>query len=363
MNVDRRYLLSMLCMTPVSAFAQQTGFAGLGGAADGFASVVPGQAISFPDDHGAHSEFRIEWWYVTANLSDADGILYGAQFTLFRQAAAPAPQREGWANQQFWLGHAAITTADKHVYAEKFGRGGIGQAGARAEPFEAWVDDWSLASTDKAFSPLRLRAGVPAFGYDLKLSTDAAMVLQGDDGYSVKSDRGQASYYVSQPFFAAEGSLRLGSREIAVSGKAWMDREWSSQPLAPDQEGWDWFSLHLDSGEKVMLFRLRHTGGAHYFAGNWISPQGTSTSLSSTDIQMQPMETASVAGRDIPVAWQLSIPSRNLEIETAPLNPQSWNSTGFPYWEGPITLKGSHEGDGYLEMTGYPEAADKPVQD
>ena len=28
-----------------------------------------------------------------------------------------------------------------------------------------------------------------------------------------------------------------------------MDREWSSQPLAPDQTGWDWFSLHLTSGE------------------------------------------------------------------------------------------------------------------
>jgi len=25
----------------------------------------------------------------------------------------------------------------------------------------------------------------------------------------------------------------------------------------------------------------------------------------------------------------------------------------FPYWEGPVFATGSHEGRGYLEMTGY----------
>ena len=353
MNVDRRYLLTLFCMAPVSAFAQQQGFAGLGGSADGFARVSPNPQIKFPEDHGAHPSFRIEWWYVTANLADSDGALYGAQFTLFRQAAAPGPQREAWENQQFWLGHAAITSEDSHLYAEKLGRGGVGQAGVTANPFEAWIDDWSFGSIDQSFSPLRLRTEAPDFGYDLNLSTDAAMVLQGEDGYSVKSDRGQASYYVSQPFFEAKGTLRLGARNIAVSGRAWMDREWSSQPLAPDQEGWDWFSLHLDSGEKVMLFRLRHAGDENYFAGNWISPNGASTPIPSSEINMEPLETARVAGRDIPTGWKLSVSSRNLAIETSALNPQSWNETGFPYWEGPTTFTGSHNGIGYLEMTGY----------
>ncbi len=353
MNVDRRYLLTLLCMTPVSAFAQQQGFAGLGGPAEGFARVRPNPQIKFPADHGAHPSFRIEWWYVTANLTDDEGALYGAQFTLFRQAASPGPQKEAWENQQFWLGHAAITTEEAHLYAEKFGRGGVGQAGVTANPFEAWIDDWSFGSIDQSFSPLRLHTEAPDFGYDLHLSTDAAMVLQGEDGYSVKSDRGQASYYVSQPFFEAKGTLRLGTKNVSVKGRAWMDREWSSQPLAPDQEGWDWFSLHLDSGEKVMLFRLRHTGGENYFAGNWISPDGGSTPIPSSEINMEPLETARVAGRDIPTGWRLSVASRNLAIETTALNPQSWNETGFPYWEGPTTFTGSHNGIGYLEMTGY----------
>ncbi len=49
-----------------------------------------------------------------------------------------------------------------------------------------------------------------------------------------------------------------------------MDREWSSQPLAADQKGWDWLSLHLPDGEKLMLFQLRGAAGDFYRSGNWI---------------------------------------------------------------------------------------------
>ncbi|MBN8986255.1 MAG: iron ABC transporter permease, partial [Rhizobiales bacterium] len=69
--------LAWLGLGGARAWAQ--GFAGLGGEAAGFARVVPGKRFVFPDDFGAHPEFRIEWWYVTANLRDASGVAYGAQ--------------------------------------------------------------------------------------------------------------------------------------------------------------------------------------------------------------------------------------------------------------------------------------------
>src|SRR5229473_7662299 len=94
------------------AFAQ--GFAGLGLNGDGFAAVTPGKTFSFPGDHGPHPDFRIEWWYVTANLADASGSAYGAQWTLFRQAMRPGSEQEGWASQQLWMGHAAVTSARTH---------------------------------------------------------------------------------------------------------------------------------------------------------------------------------------------------------------------------------------------------------
>jgi predicted secreted hydrolase len=132
-----------------------------------------------------------------------------------------------------------------------------------------------------------------------------------------------------------------------------MDREWSSQPLASDQTGWDWFSLHLDSAEKLMLFRLRQKDGQNYFSGNWIGPDGKSVQVASADIVMTPISSTEVADRKVPTQWRIAIPSRGLKIETAPLNTRSWMATSFPYWEGPISFRGSHSGVGYLEMTGY----------
>lgn len=345
-------VLLCLLLAPLTAFAQ--GFAGLGSDGNTYAPVRPGTPITFPQDHGAHPGHRIEWWYVTANLIDGTGAPLGVQWTLFRQATAPDDTATGWASQQYWMGHTAVTTADTHRHAERLSRGGIGQAGVRAAPFTAWIDDWSFDSTGTDFAPLILSARGENFAYTLTLSTDAPMVLQGEGGYSRKSDRGQASYYVSQPFFTVSGKVAIDGESRAVTGRAWMDREWSSQPLAPDQTGWDWFSLHLDSGAKLMLFRLRSETRPPYFAGNWITPDGTSTALAPGAITMEPLENTTVAGRTMPVKWRLAVAGRALDVTVEALNPDSWNATSFPYWEGPITVTGSQGGTGYLEMTGYP---------
>ena len=123
--------------------------------------------------------------------------------------------------------------------------------------------------------------------------------------------------------------------EVNVRGRAWMDREWSSQPLAPDQKGWDWFSLHFDTGEKLMLFQIRQEDGKPYRTGTWISPEGQTQTLGPNDILLDPVDHSAIAGRKLPTRWTLKIKSRGLDIECAPLNPQSWMGTSFPYWEGP----------------------------
>ncbi len=337
------------------AWAQ--GFAGLGISGEGFAPVVPGRQLVFPADHGPHPDFRIEWWYVTANLTDANGAAFGAQWTLFRQAMTAGAQQEGWANQQIWMGHAAVTRADTHRFSETFARGGVGQAGAQASPFDAWIDAWQMRGREgmssDALSPLDVNAAGSDFAYALHLEADHALVLQGDAGYSVKSAQGQASYYYSQPYFKARGHITIDDRPVEVTGLAWMDREWSSQPLASDQTGWDWLSLHVDGGEKLMLFRLRETSGHHFISGKWFSPDGKERRLESSAIAMTPKAFTDIAGRRIPTSWDIAIPPLSLTISCTPVNPKCWMGTRFPYWEGPIRFSGSHNGVGYLEMTGY----------
>jgi predicted secreted hydrolase len=333
------------------------GYADLGREASDYEQVTPGRPLQFPADLGPHPGYRIEWWYVTANLKDQNGAAFGVQWTLFRQALQPGPERTDWANQQVWMGHAALTASDRHLYAETFARGGVDQAGVVAEPFDAWIDAWRLRSVDPSagagLSQLEMTAAGTGFSYRLSLKTAKPIVLHGDGGYSVKSERGQASYYFSQPFFEVEGAITHDGKETHVTGHAWLDREWSSQPLASDQSGWDWLSLHFERGEKLMVYRLRQETGDPYTVGTWIGADGSTQTLGRAELSIEPLEKQEIAGRQLPVRWGLKIKSRGIDVQTTPLNGLSWMGTSFPYWEGPISFKGTHSGVGYLELTGY----------
>ena len=341
----RYWLIVLWVLLPLPLIAQ--GFAGLGETTDGFALPDPKVRFSFPEDHGSHPEFRIEWWYITANLKDAKGTDYGIQWTLFRNAMAPG----GAQTDQAWMGHAGVSTPDGHFYAERLARGGIGQAGVTAQPFEAYIDEWRMAGPD--INTITLTAQSDLFHYDLNLSADRPFVPQGSDGFSIKSEAGQASHYYSQPFYHIEGVLTLPGGKVNVSGQAWLDREWSSQPLAPNQTGWDWVSLHFESGEKLMGYRLRDADGGAYTVGTWITPDGQPEPLDNGMLTMEAVDHAEVAGRKVPVVWDLNLPEKNLTIRTSALFPDSWMGTRIPYWEGPVAITGSHKGQGYLEMSGY----------
>ena len=349
MNVKAALIaLALAAVSPSASLAQ--GFAGMGSTAQGFTTPAPDPVFDFPRDHGAHPDYRIEWWYVTANMTDAEGTAYGLQWTLFRSALAPFTTT-GWDSPQIWLGHAAVTTADAHHTSERFARGGIGQAGVTPAPFEAWIDDWHMRGD--TFEQMTLRASGSQFAYDVTLRAQGPLVFHGADGFSVKSEQGQASYYYSQPFFALKGTLRLPQGEVAVTGNAWLDREWSSQPLASDQTGWDWFSLSFEDGDKLMGFRLRQADGTYFTSGTWITAAGEATPLANGSFQATPLKISDVGGREVPTGWQVRVPRYGVDVRVGALNNQAWMDLSVPYWEGPVRVSGSHKGVGYLEMTGY----------
>ncbi len=336
-----------LCISLLATGASAQGFAGLGQSEDGYALPDPDYRFSFPADHGSHPEFRIEWWYVTANLEDADGTPYGVQWTLFRNALSP----QAGAKDQAWMGHAAVSTPEGHLFAERLARGGIGQAGVVTQPFAAFIDEWSLSGS--SLSEVTLTAQGEEFHYELELAADRPFVPQGAEGYSVKSEAGQASHYYSQPFYSVSGTLTVPGKSVEVRGQAWLDREWSSQPLTSDQTGWDWISLHLDSGEKLMGYRLRSVSGDSYTVGTWISAAGEPTPLPEGALTMTPVGHTQVAGRSVPTEWAVSLPDSSFTATLKAIYPDSWMGTRIPYWEGPVTVRGSHLGRGYLEMSGY----------
>ena len=331
----------------------------------GFAQVTPGKTLEFPRDHGAHPDYRIEWWYLTANLSDREGRHWGLQWTLFRQALSPEQTAAGWQSNQIWMAHAALTTPDGHFHAQRFARGGIGQAGVtrigRDGYFNAWMDDWQWRSNSAALFPAELSFTVGEREVFLALEATGQLVANGINGYSQKSAQGQASYYYSQPHIRVSGFVTQGPDKIELNGQGWLDREWSSQALAENQQGWDWFSLHLNDGNKLMVYQLRHDDGDHWLSGNWITPRGETrlldrNAINLASIRTSAIETGTNQTRDLPMEWRLSLVNQKRSWRIRPLYDQQWMGTSIPYWEGVVLVEddqGNPAGVGYMELTGY----------
>lgn len=343
-------------------------FAILAQAAEGFAEARSEHTLEFPRDHGAHPDFRIEWWYLTANLSGDDGQTYGAQWTLFRTAVEPPGTTQAtnaWQSGQVYMAHFALSESNGHRAFQRYARGGLqeqeARSGAIAEPFSVWLDDWKMESIETGFLPLQVAARQDDHAMSLLLASDRSLVLQGEEGFSLKHPGGGGSYYYSHPFLQASGELKIDGRRVTVKGNAWLDREWSSQFLQPDQSGWDWFSLHLDSGEKLMLFRLRGDNspgqsGVDFRHGVLIEPDGEKQTLDPAQIDLQVVQTEPVAGRSLPLHWRIHLPEINRTLEVRALHPDQWMDVDFPYWEGVVIASGEgpgNSGKGYLELTGY----------
>ncbi|MBT8075177.1 MAG: iron ABC transporter permease [Gammaproteobacteria bacterium] len=365
--------LQLFACGPADTPAPGSDLAVLAQQVEGYAEALPGKPLVFPRDHGPHPDYRIEWWYLTANLSDAQGELYGAQWTLFRVATRPrdaANPQGSWQKDQVFMAHMAITTPEDHLSFQRYARGAeaydLARAGVETGPFSAWLDDWVLQSHGEDWLPLEVSARQGNYAFRLNLQSESPLVLQGESGFSQKNADGGGSFYYSQPFLQAEGSLWIDGREVPVSGNAWLDREWSSQFLQAGQAGWDWFSLHLDNGEKLMLFQLRqqHEGNAtdNFLHAGLIAADGSVTTLDPQRIGLQALRQTSVAGRDLPLHWRIELPQIGRQFDIEPLHPDQWLDVDFPYWEGVIFINGAgpeNSGRGYMELTGYPATAER----
>ena len=353
----------------------------------------PDYRMSFPQDHGTHDQFDIEWWYLTANLQDEAGDPYGLQWTLFRfknprpsssQAEAnnsssslknsPVTLNEStvsldkkWHNDQIYMAHASIHSLDTHWFSEKFARGGVGNAGLTALPLNLFIDDWQWLNSDGdtglfpstlTFSATDTSKPNAEASATFTLNQTGPLVQHGDNGFSVKSNSGHASHYYSAPFISIEGELTqaidtVTTAPIKLKGQAWFDQEWTSQLLDTGTQGWDWLSLHLDDGNKIMAFRMRLKNQDDYVTGSYITSTGEQITLQPGDLTLQPVSVKKVDGRQLPLIWKLIIPSKKIDLTISTLKDKQWNNAAVPYYEGMVKIEGSHGGVGFLELTGY----------
>ncbi|HUF37255.1 MAG TPA: lipocalin-like domain-containing protein [Anaerolineales bacterium] len=347
--------------------ATRTPTATSGPLSDAYSRVLGPQSLRFPEDDGPHEEYLTEWWYYTGNLDTADGRHFGFQLTFFRRAAVPQEYLQdrdsAWAAGQIYLAHFALTDVAGGQFhaAERFSRGAAGLAGAQADPYRVWLENWSVEAGPGGGYLLKASDGGRAI--ELVLKDARGRTLHGDGGYSRKGpDPGNASTYISQARLEAAGTVMVDGVRHEVSGLAWMDHEYGTSALGPEEIGWDWFSMQLDDGSELMLFQLRRAGGgiSLYSSGTLVEPDGTTVHLGVNDftITVDDRWTSPHSGAEYPAAWTVEVPSAGIVIEIEPyLNDQELQ-VSFVYWEGAVRVEGSRDGlalsgSGYVELTGY----------
>ncbi|HJV50853.1 MAG TPA: carotenoid 1,2-hydratase [Noviherbaspirillum sp.] len=327
-----------------------------------FSPVVPGHALSFPRDFGAHPSFRTEWWYVTGWLQTPGGKPVGFQVTFFRSATGhdkDNPSR--FAPKQLIFAHAALSDpAVGHLlHAQDSAREAFGLAYAKEGDTDVRLGGWRLLRENGG----QYRADVDAgeFALHLVLSPTQPPMLQGERGYSRKGPQpAQASYYYSEPQLRVGGSMAREGKTVEVSGSAWLDHEWSTTVLDPDAAGWDWVGANLDDGSALMAFRIRGKNGSQVWAHAALRDSaGRVTQFGPEQVSFSAQRTwrSPHTNAVYPVATRIRTGA--IDWRLAPLQDDqeldSRQSTGSVYWEGAVTVTrdGRPAGRGYLEMTGY----------
>jgi predicted secreted hydrolase len=357
-----------------------------------FKRVFAPRTFIFPQDHAPHDDYKTEWWYFTGNLRDRTGRRFGYQLTFFRSALAPntsadtnnssdSVSKNAWKARQIFMAHFTVTDVqgNQFVSQERFSRVAQNLAGAvlsSTNTLRVWLDNWSAetsyntnndAASSVSVFPMRLQASSNGVSINLMLDSTRPVVLQGERGFSQKSeDAGNASYYYSLTRLPTHGTIRLASgEEFVVEGTSWFDREWSTSALSTNQIGWDWFALHFDDGRDFMFYQLRKRDGTIDAAskGVLVTADGAYRVLGKQEVECTPIgEWESPRGSTYPASWRVRIPSDGIEVVLTPLVKNQELDATLRYWEGAVGIAGTQagkrlSGHGYVEMTGYADKA------
>ena len=334
-----------------------------------YATVTPRRLV-FPRDHGAHSEYRIEWWYLTGWLDvDSRRALgspqpLGFQITFFRTRTPIDPANPSrFAAHQILFAHAAVADPARGVllHDQRIARLGFGVAASDVDADLA-LDRWTFK---RRASDGFYECSIAARGFRLSFTATPTqpLLLQGDGGFSRKGPRAeQASHYYSVPQLSISAALARDGRTEKLGGIGWLDHEWSSTVLDPAAAGWDWIGMNLDDGTALTAFQVRRrdNGAAlHAYASMRVPGAWQLRTFDKDTVRFVPLEhwTSPRTRAVYPVAQRIEIGGRR--FETRPLFADqefdTRGTSGTVYWEGASRLfeDGRPVGRGYLELTGY----------
>jgi len=321
---------------------------------------------SLPRDAGAHFAAQTEWWYYTGQLLGEGGERFGFEVVFFKAYAPPHAKIFGripvsWLCNPAYSSHLAVTDLQRGAFSfvEQTNCPFPWAGGARTDRYEVWVRRWWAREEG---SHHHLHAEAEGMALDLALAPLKPAAFHGSQGV-VSMGAGGTSYYYSYTRMGGSGWLEVGRRRIPVQAQAWMDHQWGSWDWTGFQ-GWDWFSLRLDSGEELMLFQFRDEDGAAQpqSFGTYVAADGATVHLPQQAFHVEVLDrwTSPRTGAAYPIGWRIAtrLPAGELAVWAEVPAQELPLRMGPAYWEGICRVAGTLAGEAvaghaYVEMTGY----------
>lgn len=299
-------------------------------------------AVSLPKDDAPH-QAGMEWWYYNGHLKSQSGKQYSFHYTVFLLSNL----------MNHVVIHASLSNhqSGEHFTAQR--RTGGNSSINTKDHFKFKQGSWIMEGGDGRD---KLKVATTEFNFDLDLNSTQAPILYGKDGI-ISLDIAGSSYYYSRTRMAISGTIMIDGVTEKVTGHSWFDHQWGD--FSVGLLSWDWFSLMLNNGMDLMIYQLRDKTKKPILYFGSIMQHGAAEVLTASEFSIQPGKnwTSKKTGITYPVEWTIQVPKKNINISTQSIIKNSEFDARLTshniYWEGAVTIDGTHTGLGFMELYGY----------
>jgi len=309
--------------------------------------------LVFPKDEFSHNAV-IEWWYFNGHLKTESGKEFVFMHCLFKAdpKKVALPFLDKLPMNDFYFAHSFISDIDKKTFKpsvilypeldkESFKKERLFIAAGKDFVFENIKDkEYRFKNSD----------------LDLNLVSKKSPLLVDGKGWidlEVKD-----TYYFSLSDLEAKGKIKTENGFEKVSGKVWMDRQWSNGGYHSEDK-WTWFSIQLENGLDILCFEYGDKNkirSATVYLPDGAQAATRNVSFKPLGVIWKSPETKA----SYELGWEIEIPDLDLKIKTAPKNSSQEIIFGnINYWEGGLSVEAVFSGKkingmGFLEMVGVP---------
>ena len=318
-----------------------------------------------------HSNFPIEWWYMTGYLDTEKKRHFGFQATFFRMKTNPKKETSEknaaspWTPKEIFGFHGAVSDLDRKTFlaTERERRGFSRSVLAQETPFSIRIGRNRLDHVRPDSKSLALHFRVANKSYDLRLFPQSPPIWHAKrKKFFTGPGASDWAYYYSYPLVTMTGTVTTVRTNGAihtetVRGQCWFDHEWMRSSLAKNQIGWIWvWGWNKENTKGIMVYQMLDRGGtlSPFHRATLLRKDGNSWAITRTN---QVAFDGRLENRCLDLSRIAFRVGDNTVVRVHPEIDRQLLTGAVSYWEGASTVVFKtnavrEEGKGYLEVTG-----------